>query len=171
MTDWLPGCFSPAGCWPKLKLESGEACDYPPLPPALLLGLEMVTATKKRVGAGHGGYSVPSRVIQLWHQCIYFDTHSIYSEKRHSFYSSTFLRKGLLRTEIEERQPWRDYIWRHKLDWRQLPWHFFWIYFSISSCSCSVWWFLIGWQCWNIKCRDKFFFKSWIGLVNVVQLW
>ena len=28
---------------------------------------------------------------------------------------------------------WRDYIWRHKLDWRQLPWHFFWIYFSISS--------------------------------------
>ena len=74
-------------------------------PPALLLGLEMVTATKKRVGAGHGGYSVPSRVIQLWHQCIYFDTHSIYSEKRHSFYSSTFLRKGLLRTEIEERQP------------------------------------------------------------------
>ena len=29
--------------------------------------------------------------------------------------------------------PWRDYIWRHKLDWRRLPWHFFWIYFSISS--------------------------------------
>ena len=28
---------------------------------------------------------------------------------------------------------WRDYIWRHKLDWRWLPWHFFWIYFSISS--------------------------------------
>ena len=28
---------------------------------------------------------------------------------------------------------WRDYIWRHKLDWRRLPWHFFWIYFSISS--------------------------------------
>ena len=28
---------------------------------------------------------------------------------------------------------WRDYIWRHKMDWRRLPWHFFWIYFSISS--------------------------------------
>ena len=23
-----------------------------------------------------------------------------------------------------------------------------------------MWWFLIGWQCWNIKCQDKFFFKK-----------
>ena len=28
--------------------------------------------------------------------------------------------------------PWRDYILRHKLDWRRFPWHFFWNYFSIS---------------------------------------
>ena len=37
--------------------------------------------------------------------------------------------------------------------------------FSISLCSCSVSWFLIGWQCWNIKCRIKFWFKQldWFG--------
>ena len=60
---------------------------------------------------------------------------------------------------------WRDYIWRQKMDWKRLPCHFFWIYFSISSCSCSVSWFLIGWQCWNIKCRVKFWFKQldWFG--------
>ena len=46
------------------------------------------------------------------------------------------------------------------MDWRRLPWHFFWIYFSISSCSCSVSWFLIGRQCWNIKCWVKFSVKT-----------
>ena len=42
---------------------------------------------------------------------------------------------------------------------------FFWIYFSISCCSCSVSLFLIGWQCWNIKCNIKFWFKQldWFG--------
>ena len=59
-------------------------------------------------------------------------------------------------------------LWIHKMYWRRLPCHFFWIYFSTSFCSCSVSWFLIGWQCWNIKCWVKF---SLIGLVNVVQLW
>ena len=50
----------------------------------------------------------------------------------------------------------------------------FWIYFSISSCSCSVSWFLIGWQCWNIKCRVKFSLKTldWFGKCHaVVTTW
>ena len=43
--------------------------------------------------------------------------------------------------------------------------------FPFPPCRCSVCWSLIDWQCWNIKCWDKFFFLSWIGLVNVVHLW
>ena len=37
--------------------------------------------------------------------------------------------------------------------------------FPFPPCSCSVWWFLIGWQCWNIKCQVKFWFKQldWFG--------
>ena len=60
------------------------------------------------------------------------------------------------------------------MDWRRLPCPFFWIYFSISSCSCSVSWFLIGWQCWNIKCQVKFSLKTldWFGKCRaVVTTW
>ena len=37
--------------------------------------------------------------------------------------------------------------------------------FLFLSCSCSVSWFLIGWHCWNIKCRVKFWLKQldWFG--------
>ena len=63
---------------------------------------------------------------------------------------------------------WRDYIWRHKMDWRRLVRHFFWIYFSIS---CSFNDFLLV----DKKCRAKFCIlddiSRRIGLVNVVQLW
>ena len=50
---------------------------------------------------------------------------------------------------------------------KSTPLTLFLIFFSISShpCSCSVWWFLIGWQCWNMKCQDKFFLNQldWFG--------
>ena len=51
----------------------------------------------------------------------------------------------------------------HKLGWRQLPWHFFWIHFSFSVLQLlcvMIAHMLIGWQWWNIECRDKFFMKA-----------
>ena len=38
---------------------------------------------------------------------------------------------------------------------------------------CHVSWFLIGWQCWNIKCRIKFSFKmlDWFGKCSALVLW
>ena len=83
LVAWL--FFPVLGVGPSCSWRAARRVITDHWPPALLLGLKMVTATKKRVGAGHGGYSVPSRVIQLWHQCIYFVTHSVYSEKWHSF--------------------------------------------------------------------------------------
>ena len=74
-----------------------------------------------------------------------------------------------LKIPILQPPDWKSPYWMSlydmEFDWRLLPWHFFWIYFSISSCSCSVSWFLICWQCWNIKCRVKFWFKQldWFG--------
>ena len=63
---------------------------------------------------------------------------------------------------------WRDYIWRHKMDWRRLLRHFFWIYFSISC-------LFNDFSLVDKKCRAKFCIlddiSRRIGLVNVVQLW
>ena len=47
-------------------------------------------------------------------------------------------------------------------------------FYFLLPCSCSVSWFLIGWQCWNIKCRVKFSLKTldWFGKCRaVVTTW
>ena len=70
--------------------------------------------------------------------------------------------------KIRLRHAWRDYIWRHKMDWRRLFCHFFWIYFSISC-------LFNDFSLVDKKCRAKLCIlddiSRRIGLVNVVQLW
>ena len=63
----------------------------------------------------------------------------------------------------EENGWWRDY---GDTSWIEDDCHdtFSEFIFPFPSCRCSVSWFLIGWQCWNIKCRVKFFIKT-AGLV------
>ena len=78
-----------------------------------------------------------------------------------------------------ERQRW-EWAWMYIMDAQvglkttALP--FFLNFFPFPSCSRSVWWFLIGWQCWNLKCLDKFLLNQldWFGkccvLVKVYDL-
>ena len=63
-------------------------------------------------------------------------------------------------------------LWIHKMDWRCLPCHFFWIYFSGSFLQL----FCVMISHWLTVLKHKMLrlilYKSrWMGLVNIVHLW